>query len=60
MRERSFGRIINIASVHGLVASLDKSAYVAAKHGLVGFTKAVALETARDNDLTINSVCPGW
>ena len=46
MQARKWGRIINIASVHGLVASKDKSAYVAAKHGVIGFTKAVALETA--------------
>jgi 3-hydroxybutyrate dehydrogenase len=59
MKQRQFGRIINIASVHGLVASVNKSAYVAAKHGVVGFTKAVALETARTN-VTCNAVCPGW
>ncbi len=59
MRARNWGRIINIASVHGLVASVDKSAYVAAKHGLLGLTKAVALETARTG-ITCNAVCPGW
>jgi 3-hydroxybutyrate dehydrogenase len=59
MRERGFGRIINIASVHGLVASVHKSAYVAAKHGLLGFTKVVALETANDG-ITCNAICPGW
>lgn len=59
MRSRSWGRIINIASVHGLVASPRKSAYVAAKHGLVGFTKSVALETATTG-VTVNAICPGW
>ncbi|TCZ63876.1 3-hydroxybutyrate dehydrogenase [Roseicella aquatilis] len=59
MRRRGFGRIINIASVHGLVASEGKSAYVAAKHGLVGLTKAIALETANDG-ITCNAICPGW
>jgi 3-hydroxybutyrate dehydrogenase len=59
MLERNWGRIINIASAHGLVASADKSAYVAAKHGLVGFTKVVALETARTG-VTCNAICPGW
>jgi 3-hydroxybutyrate dehydrogenase len=59
MRLRNWGRIVNIASVHGLVASPLKSAYVAAKHGLVGFTKAVALETASTN-VTVNAICPGW
>jgi 3-hydroxybutyrate dehydrogenase len=59
MRERGFGRIINIASVHGLVASVQKSAYVAAKHGLLGLTKVVALETANDG-ITCNAICPGW
>jgi 3-hydroxybutyrate dehydrogenase len=59
MKLRNWGRIINIASVHGLVASARKSAYVAAKHGLVGFTKAVALETALTG-ITVNAICPGW
>src|SRR5690606_22431789 len=52
-------RIINIASAHGLVASAKKSAYVAAKHGLVGLTKVVALETATEN-ITCNAICIGW
>ncbi|NQD37860.1 3-hydroxybutyrate dehydrogenase [Permianibacter sp. IMCC34836] len=56
MRERGFGRIVNIGSIHSLVASPFKSAYVAAKHGLLGFSKVVALETA-DTDITINTVC---
>jgi 3-hydroxybutyrate dehydrogenase len=59
MRQAHWGRIINIASVHGLVASADKSAYVAAKHGIVGLTKAVALETATTG-VTCNAICPGW
>ena len=59
MRKRNFGRIINIASAHGLVASTDKAAYVAAKHGVVGLTKVVALETG-DVDVTCNAICPGW
>ena len=59
MRTRGFGRIINIASAHGKVASPFKSAYVASKHGLVGFTKAVALETA-EFGITCNAICPGW
>ena len=59
MRARGWGRILNIASTHGLVASAAKSAYVASKHGLVGFTKAVALETATSG-VTVNAICPGW
>jgi len=59
MKQRGFGRIINIASVHGLVASVQKAAYVAAKHGLVGLTKVVALETAQ-TPITCNAICPGW
>jgi 3-hydroxybutyrate dehydrogenase len=59
MRERGFGRIVNIGSIHALVASPYKSAYVAAKHGLVGFSKAIALETA-DTDITINTICPSY
>lgn len=59
MREKNWGRIINVASVHGLVASIEKSAYVAAKHGLVGLTKVVALETAKTG-ITCNAICPGW
>lgn len=59
MRARDFGRIVNVASVHGLVASAQKSAYVAAKHGLVGLTKVTALETARTG-VTCNAICPGW
>ena len=59
MRKRGYGRIINIASAHGLVASVEKIAYVAAKHGVVGLTKVVALETG-DVDITCNAICPGW
>ena len=59
MKQNNWGRIINIASVHGLVASAEKSAYVAAKHGIVGLTKAVALELARTG-VTCNAICPGW
>ena len=59
MKKRNFGRIINIASAHGLVASANKGAYVAAKHGIVGLTKVVALENATLN-VTCNAICPGW
>ncbi len=59
MKARGWGRIINVASVHGLVASVQKSAYVAAKHGLVGLTKVTALETAQTG-ITANAICPGW
>ena len=59
MRENGFGRIINIGSIHGVVASPFKSAYVAAKHGLIGFSKVLALETA-DTDVTINTICPAY
>ncbi len=59
MREREFGRIVNIGSIHSLVASRYKSAYVAAKHGLIGFSKVMALETA-DTDITINTICPTY
>ena len=59
MKAANWGRIINVASVHGLVASAPKSAYVAAKHGLVGLTKVVALQTATTG-VTCNAICPGW
>lgn len=59
MRENGFGRIINIGSIHGLVASPFKSAYVSAKHGLIGFSKVIALETS-DTDITINTICPAY
>ncbi|HWI81547.1 3-hydroxybutyrate dehydrogenase [Ramlibacter sp.] len=59
MKAANWGRIINVASVHGLVASAQKSAYVAAKHGLVGLTKVIALETATTG-ITCNAICPGW
>src|SRR5471032_1060663 len=59
MKARKWGRIVNIASAHGLVASGQKVAYVAAKHGLVGMTKVVAIETA-NNGVTCNAICPGW
>ena len=59
MKERGWGRVINIASAHGLVASPYKTAYVTAKHGIVGFTKTVALEAAEDG-VTSNAICPGY
>jgi 3-hydroxybutyrate dehydrogenase len=59
MKKRKWGRIINIASAHGLVASGEKVAYVAAKHGIVGMTKVVAIEAANDG-VTCNAICPGW
>ena len=59
MKAKSWGRIINIASAHGLVASGQKTAYVAAKHGIIGLTKSVAIETA-NTGVTCNAICPGW
>jgi 3-hydroxybutyrate dehydrogenase len=59
MLKANWGRIINVASVHGLVGSAEKSAYVAAKHGIVGLTKVTALETATSG-VTCNAICPGW
>lgn len=59
MRARGFGRIVNISSVHGLIASAEKTAYSAAKHGLVGLTRSIALEGATDG-ITCNAICPGW
>ncbi len=59
MRKKGWGRIINTSSVHGLVASAEKAAYVSAKHGLIGLTRVVALETA-ETGITCNAICPGW
>jgi 3-hydroxybutyrate dehydrogenase len=59
MKENRWGRIVNIASAHALVASPFKSAYVAAKHGVAGFTKSTALEVA-EHGITVNAVCPGY
>jgi 3-hydroxybutyrate dehydrogenase len=59
MKQKNWGRIINVASVHGLVASVEKSAYVASKHAVVGLTKVIALENARTG-ITANCICPGW
>jgi 3-hydroxybutyrate dehydrogenase len=59
MKKRGYGRIINISSVHGLVASANKVAYVSAKHGIIGMTKTVALENAA-TPVTCNAICPGW
>lgn len=59
MQKRNWGRIINIASVHGLVGSVEKSAYVASKHGVIGLTKVTALENAKTG-ITCNAICPGW
>lgn len=59
MKERNFGRVVNIGSIHALIASPFKSAYVAAKHGIVGFSKVIALETA-EFDITINTICPSY
>jgi 3-hydroxybutyrate dehydrogenase len=59
MKKRRWGRIINIASAHGLVASAQKAAYVASKHGIIGLTKVVAIETA-NHAITCNAICPGW
>lgn len=59
MKSKSWGRVINIASVHGMVASTNKVAYVAAKHAIIGVTRTIALETA-ESGITVNAICPGW
>jgi 3-hydroxybutyrate dehydrogenase len=59
MKQRKWGRIINISSAHGLIASGQKAGYVAAKHGIIGLTKVVAIETANEG-ITCNAICPGW
>ncbi len=59
MRRQNWGRIINISSVHGFVASVNKTAYVAAKHGIIGLTKGISIETAQEN-ITCNTICPGY
>jgi 3-hydroxybutyrate dehydrogenase len=60
MKAGGFGRIINVASAHGLVASPNKTAYVSAKHAVLGLTKSVALEVARGTGVTCNAICPGF
>lgn len=60
MRHNGFGRIVNIGSIHSLIASPYKAAYVAAKHGLLGLSKVIALETAEGTDITINTICPAY